>query len=392
MIVSLLATLFTLPVVAQIEAGGYQAFKANGKTRGDFPEHIYVVNLFHGFSWFTNSKDSKPLEGTYHIVIHADKYYIGSFKKGFLHGDWEFYFHGRLTEKGSFDGGRPNGKYNYYHDNGQVESIATYKKREDHPSLLQHYIAYHENGKLKEEWHYDENGKRHGVETGYDEKGEICSKQEYVHGKLTGESLKKDKDGYTTLTGYENGYMVSETILYPNGNMKSQSFYEPKRPQTRTGKWVEKEENGDLKSEIEYLKNRKDGEEKLYYKNNKLRSLTEYKKDTRHGKEVVYEENPHTIRHEGTFKDGRRHGTYKTYHNGILWKETVYDEEKVVSEKQFENGKLQLLNLLDETGSLVNVEKYDNQGKKTYKNTNYKKHPSLKIKEDASGIIDIDVE
>ena len=388
----LLLLLSVTSATAQMEEGDYKAYKTNKEVREDIPINIHVEKLARDFCWFTDAEPKEPLMGQYHIIENIKKYHVVNLNKGFIDGIYEYYFADQLTHRITHEGGRRHGKSTFYYDSGKIKAEYTYKRQEYTPSLTLHSMSYHENGQLAEELQYDDNGKRHGKITQYDDKGNINKKQEYEHGKLIGQSWEKDNNGNTIIKEYDDGILISESRYYPNGNIKSQEQYLKKQEKTRNGKWIKGKENGDLESEIHYLKNKKDGEEKIYYAGNKLKSITEYTQDKRNGKEIVYEEDPHVIRHEGTFKDGERHGTFKTYHNGILWKETIYNKDKVISEKQYENGKLQLLNLLDESGTLVNVEKYNNQGTKTYRNPNYKKHPSVKIEEDASGIIDVSYE
>jgi len=381
--------LLVTPVIGQIEDADYQAYKINKNVRDDIPIKIHVERFAQDFCWFTDAETKNPLEGKYHIIKNIKKYHVVNLTKGFINGDYEYYFDNKLQHKINYEGGRRHGKSIFYYENGKIESEYTYKRQEYTKSLTIHSISYHENGQPKEELQYDENGKRHGKTVQYDENGIIIKQQEYKQGRLVGQSTEKESNGKTISKEYNNGFLISESRFYANGNIEYQKQYESKKEKIRTGKWIQAKENGELESETHYLQNKKDGEEKIYYTGNKLKSIIEYTQDRHNGKEIVYEEEPHVIRHEGTWKDGERHGIFKTYHNGVLWKETTYNEDKVISEKQYENGKLQLLNLLDESGTLVNVEKYDSQGSKTYRNNNYKKHPSIKIKEDASGITDV---
>jgi antitoxin component YwqK of YwqJK toxin-antitoxin module len=391
-IAGIILILFSMPITAQMETGTYQGYKID-KNRTEEPDYItiHVVELAWAFCWFTEEKPGKPdtpLDGAYRIIVNNRKYYVGDFTKGFIHGNWEYYFYDNLTEKGVFDAGRPNGKYTDYYESGSINRETIYK-RKDYTSIMQRYISYHENGQVEVERTYDENGRLNGHIITYDEKGNVREDKVFVHGNIQGKSIKKESNGDIITAEYEDNNPVSEEIRYSNGNLKSKGAYNADKQ--KNGKWISGLENGDPESETDYLNGKKNGEEKIYFKNKLLRSVINYTNDKKDGKEIVYDETPHTILYEGTYRDGVRHGLYKAYHNGILWKETVYQEDNVVSEKQYEEGKLQLLNLLDETGTLVNVEKYNDRGEKTYKNTSYRKHPSIKIKEDASGIIDIDI-
>ena len=54
------------------------------------------------------------------------------------------------------------------------------------------------------------------------------------------------------------------------------------------------------------------------------------------------------------------------------------------------NGKLKSLSLMNEKGVMVVVQEYNASGKATKTNKDYKKHASFTLKEDASGVIDIE--
>lgn len=183
MILFFLAMLIMTPVNAQIGGGGYEAYKIKKGQREDYPIRVSVTELAWGFCWFTEKRD-EPLDGTYHIIVNSNKYHTATFNKGFIDGDWEFYFYDKLSKKGTFDGGRLDGKYYSYYENGKIEMEYTYKRQEYATSLTLHHVFYHENGAVKEECFYDENGRKHGKLIQYDENGNIKKEIEYIHGKI----------------------------------------------------------------------------------------------------------------------------------------------------------------------------------------------------------------
>lgn len=307
-----------MPVTGQVEDGDYRAYKINKDIRDDIPINIHVEKLARDFCWFTDAETKKTVDGKYHIIENIKKYHVVNLNKGFIDGDYEFHFDDRLEYKATYEGGRKHGKTFSYYKNGKTKTEVTFKRQEYTQSLILHSISYHEDGQLDEEFQYDDNGKRHGKMTQYDENGSIIKQQEYEYGRLVGKSTEKDSNGKTTIKEYNNGFLISESRFYPNGNIEYQKQYLNKKERIRTGKWIQAKENGDLENETHYLKNKKDGEEKIYYTGNKLKSVTEYTQDRHNGKEITYEEDPHVIKYEGAWKDGNRHGTFRTYHNGIL--------------------------------------------------------------------------
>ncbi|NDV57368.1 toxin-antitoxin system YwqK family antitoxin [Bacteroides sp. 519] len=368
---------------AQMEGGDYKGFLI--KKDQELPDiiTIRVLELGNYISQYSEVETGKPLNGTYHIVVNRVKYNIGNFTKGIVNGDWEEYRYNSLAEKGTYKNGRPDGDYCYYSD-GYVETRHTYKN-----GTSVHRISHHANGKVSEEFSYDNEGKIHGNRVRYNNEGILIASKGYAHGKYHGKHFEMDSQGQTTTSHYEHGQQVGDySIHYANGNIREKGTYN--KNGEKIGKWIFAQENGDIKQEITYLNDKRHGQEKSYYKGNIVKSIVEYANGKRNGKSTYYDESPNTIENEGDYQDDKPHGVHKVYHKGILWKETLYRHGEAIQEKQYEDGKIKLLMLLDETGRLVNVQQYNKAGEKTYKNTTYKKHPSIQLKEDDSGIVDIE--
>ncbi len=378
------------PVSAQMDDGSYQGFPVvKGKDQPDNIISIYVLSLGNDLTMFNEAGTKKPLQGTYHIILNRNKYNIGNFKKGLAHGDWEEHFYGKLYQKCTFKDGKYDGKVYIYGIQGsdnKYPDIITFKD-----GLYQHYISYHsENGQLEEERFYDENGKHHGEVTTYDKDGNIIRIQNYQHGELHGTQMIIEDRGYKETTEYADGKRNGEySRLYPNGNVYSKGKYENGK---KNGLWVNGDENGDIKSEENYLNDKLDGVSRQYYSGNVLHRIEEYSAGMLNGKRITYTENPHQILRESTYVNGGENGPFKQYYKGLLWKEGVYKNGQVAYEKEYDKGKLRTVKSLDADGSLVKIEEYNTTGKKTYKNQTYKKHSSIKLKENASGVVDIEVE
>lgn len=380
-----LLLLTTYSVNAQVRETDLQGFKINKKPSDIDIISIKVLPLGNDIKQFYDAATNKPLDGTYHIIIHRRRYLIGELKNGLPHGIWEEYLHPNLHKKETYKEGQLDGKvYRYSSSTGNVESEKTMKN-----GVEQEFIYYYK-GKVRQHFTFDEQGEKHGHFITYDFSGNISDEETYVHGKREGEHIQY-RDGAKTITNYKNGKIMGEyTEWYPNGLLKQKGTYDEENK--RTGYWVYYAEDGNLKSESNYLHGKRHGEQREYFKSGILRSLADYKNDKRHGRSIHYREDPHVISSEGSYVDGNSHGEYKTYHNGELWRVQIYRDNNVVCEKDYDKGKIRTLRLVDENGSLVNVAQYNGAGQRTYRNTNYKKPETLKLKEDPSGVIDVEFE
>lgn len=385
----LLLTACGFPAMAQVneEKETYQGIKvASLSDLGNAePLTISILPLGNGIIYFRDAQNRTPLNGTYRFIVHKNKYYVGEISKGLAHGQWEEHFYGKLYEKATYKNGELDGKLMQYNHHTSEAHYAEYTVEK---GVFLHYVARYENGQVKEE-RFFKNGRRHGNTQVFDENGNVVGEANYENGVRQGRQMSTSKKGEAVSQEYRNGKKHGEYVhLYANGNLKEKGYYDDK--QLKTGQWLYGQENGDLEKEENYRANKLHGSKREYYKGNRLKSEEEYDDGRLSGNVVYYDEEPYQKTSEGTFLAGKRHGVFRVYHDGILWRESIYSENKEVGKKEYAAGKLQILKLLDATGSMVEVEKYDNSGKQVYKNQSYKKHTSVKLKEDAHGVIDIE--
>ena len=357
--VSILFLFFCLPMFAQeIESGSYQAFKVDKNVSTPDLINCYVTDLGNDMKLFTESDNKKPLDGEYHIIISKTRYVIANFKKGYANGDWTRYWYNDVEQKGSFKNGKYDGLYVELKGGGHNEY--TFKN-----GVMQHFISKYSNGQLEQERNYDENGKIHGEIIVYDEKGNIIRKNNYLHGELDGPQMKREGN-YTETYTMKNDKKTGEYCLtYSNGNIGRKGMYDDNGKET--GKWYFGRENGNPDRETNYLNGKRNGEEKIYFDEGKVQSSIEYTDDIRNGKCVEYNREPYSISIETTYNNGRRDGECKMYYNGILDKELTYKDGDVISEKRYEKEKKAA----------------------TPKNQTKTSTPKKQLKEDASGIIDV---
>lgn len=378
----LLFTFYTLSAVAQVRDGTYKA------TRNDNPaEIIYITatSLGNGITMYTEGKDYIPINGVYHFEIHGNRRHIeGKFAKGLPEGEWIEYMYSDVYKKYNFKNGTLNGKNYTFHDDGSNRSISTYKDNN-----IQHYISYHANGKIEEERLYDENGKRHGKAVTYNKEGVVVEEAYFEHGSYHGKKTEMDKNGYRTIETYNQGSLEGELLkLYPNGNKQEEGIYNTNHK--KDGKWTTWYDNGKIKMVEHYLDGKLHGKKQTYDEEGLPRIIEEYADGKLHGKRIEYDETSDMITAEITYANGDLDGESKLFHNGELWRESLYKNGALLREKEYKNGKLNILRLVNDKGRMVDVQEYNTAGKVISRNNDYKNPESIRLKEDALGIIDIE--
>lgn len=385
----LLACLVSPAFATGIKKEQYEGFKIDKKKPGNIEIiRINVLSPGGDLKIFSDADQNKPLDGTYHIVVHWREYIIGNFKKGIPHGDWEIYRHFRLSKKGVMQEGEYDGMvYTYDHDSGNVSTETLMEN-----GVKRNYTSYYDDGTPWITYVYDEQGRKHGQFTVTDSNGELKKEESYDHGRLHGQQIEIDRTwNNKKISNYNHGVLTGEyTELYLNGNVRTKGQYDENGK--KTGTWSSGEEDGLIRSEQNYLAGNLHGEQRIYFRGtDRLESAEEYADSKRHGRFVTYRENPYVVYSEGNYVNDKLHGAYKTYdQNGELWREQIYKEGQVICEKNYEKGRVRSVRLIDERGSLVNVEQYNSSGQRTYKNTGYKKPATIKLKESAGGVIDIE--
>lgn len=380
----LLFLLCPLPLTAQMRDGSYQALKT-GRENTVETVTVNVIPLGNGVMHFHEGDPRRPLNGSYRINVNRREYRRGSFKKGIVDGEWECYYEDYLKEKSFYRNGRPDGKQIRYSPDGREESVYTYRN-----GIRQHYVSYHPDGSVYEEQFYDTKGKLHGEMFVYDANGNIKEERRYQHGRCHGKQVKTDKEGYRTSEEYvDNRRQGAYSKRYPGGGLQEQGAYDEN--EKKTGKWTYRNEDGSLKTEEHYRDDKLHGERRVYYAGENLKSTEEYFAGRLHGPKSEYDETPHRLSRELTYSDGDLHGTFKVWHDGILWREGAYQHGELIYEKEYADGKLQIVKLLDENGALIPVEKYDNAGRRTYRNPDHRTHRSVSLKESPAGVIDVEI-
>lgn len=178
-IATILFSFFFAPTFAQMKKGHYYAYEI--KKGQKIPEVITIEVLDNDkfCRKFFNSKTKKQLEGTFFISENRQSFYVGVLSNGRPDGNWEHHYKEALYKKMTYVNGKLDGKHYTYSNEGDILSEIAYKE-----GVMQHRIDRYENGQLRSECFYDENGKRHGRSVEYNDKGEIVKDENYVHGEI----------------------------------------------------------------------------------------------------------------------------------------------------------------------------------------------------------------
>lgn len=383
---------FFLPTVHAQFFGGptmddgktYKANKIVNKQPDFSVVNIQQISLGNGVQVYKDIDKRMYISGDYYIQIYPSLYALATFNKGILQKDYQEYRDKSLDKKYFYKNGLLEGVQETFYTEGGKRSVSQYKN-----GIILSRTDFHQNGQIAQDEKYDEQGRRNGVIVAYDSDGKKKSESNYGHGSLQGRSVEYDKDGATKVTYYKDSRAEGEyKLIYANGKTKTEGLNNSNS--NKEGKWTEYYDNGNLKNEIFYTDGIKDGVDIAYYENGKIKSSAEYKKGLKNGAYKEYNESPYVLLTESSYKDDRLDGIYKGYNEGKIWRDCIYKDGKLISEKQYLNGVLSVLKMLDQYGNLVDVRKYDAAGKSTYQNKSYKKNKDVRLVEDDYGIIDID--
>ena len=165
-------------------------------------------------------------------------------------------------------------------------------------------IKYYDNGNLKQEGFYDENGKGTGEWKFYHESGKIDAKVIFLNGFFNGLHEKYDKEG---VLEYTQDYVKGERVGPKKG------YYEDKTLMY-----------------VGHITNKKaNGEWKYYHSNGKLLKIGNYLNEKKTGKWKFYGFSGQ-IEDEGNYVDDKKTGEWKFYVGGVHRDTRNYLKGKIV--------------------------------------------------------------
>lgn len=208
----------------------------------------------------------------------------------------------------------PNGYNTFYYENGQISSEGTLKNGK--PDA--YWKTYYETGVLKSEGNRV-NYLLDSTWIFYNEKGDIILKINYKNDKKNGERTTYREKEYV-VENFENDVKNGYTeVFYSNGDLKSRTLF---RKGLENGLSKTFDQDGLVIRIIEYKSGFVVSREDI--------NRTDMKGD-RQGRWVFFWDNDE-IRIDGTYRDGRKHGYFKTYDR--------YGQ--LIGVEKYDNGELQI--------------------------------------------------
>jgi antitoxin component YwqK of YwqJK toxin-antitoxin module/tetratricopeptide (TPR) repeat protein len=297
-------------------------------------------------------------------------------------GEWKFYnINEVLVEEGNYNEGKPLGEEKTYYKSGELESITTHDNNED-KSYYQYFLM---NGQLKTQGWFKE-GSKHGEWHYYYNDGTIEAINFFHKGDVFGTQYYYNVDGtMDNQIDYTFDLLISERRYNNKGEIYNTYDY---RPSTASYKIESTYQNGNKKSETNYINGEKHGPYKYYsfygnvtvdgtyhnnemsgnwkwyYKNGELKSEDSYVNGQQDGVSKSYYKSGQ-LEDDYLFDEGERIGTWLSYYdNGQIYTSTAYAEDENHGRKEFysPDGKLQIVRIYDH-GTLVGYTYLGTDGK-----------------------------
>jgi len=298
--------------------------------------------------------------------------------------DCEYYNDGNLYAFGinqSSTEYKPKGKWRFLNENGGTLAIRNYA---DNSETNGESVWYHDNGQLKTIANFKDN-KKNGNYKHYNEKGILLLDANFVDDEFDGEAVSYYATGQLkNKTNYKKGKKEgTETIYFTNGNIKSVTNY---KDALYDGKHESFFIDGTTELLMNYTADKPTGEYKKFHFNGKIATKGNLINGEETGKWVYYHDNG-KLEKEIEFKAGLIVGAEKIYdEEGKLSEEKLYNEKgklegeeksytkngKIYSVSIFSNGKLKYMKNLDSTGKVTEEYKLTKKQNVKARNENFK--------------------
>lgn len=244
----------------------------------------------------------------------------------------EYYPNGKVKREASFRGGKREGTWREFDENGNVISSQIYK-----------------NGNLVQSGIMDTDGTRRGEWVELYPDSTLRAKGLFINGKRSGEwKFYYPGETIEQIGNYKNGMLDGTwTWYFPDGKIQKQEDFFDDAPEgkyveydengnviatgsyfegMKSGKW--KEKSGDVISEGEYRNDQQVGEWVSYYSNGKMAFKGTFKGGYPDGEHCYYYRNGR-IREIQSYSGGIRNGVWKKFlDTGELFLEETYEQDK----------------------------------------------------------------
>ena len=273
---------------------------------------------------------------------------------------------GKLIASGYYELGSPEGKWEYFYDNGYQKSVeevindTVYVRQhwENDSAKTQTIIdgngyiqTFYINGSPKEYYTFINGlktgpfaeytaggsvsvngefvaGKKNGVWEFFDVEGRLEKKVGYKNDSLNGEYLVLFEDGDTMTAGnYLNGFKTGKWFWKnASGKLEMEGGFDNNE---QHGAWTYYFTSGELSYKANFQKGKKHGEWHYFYKNGTDYRKGNYQNDLREGLwQTWYEDGTPLM--EGEYKKGKEEGEWRNYwDNGVLKNKSTFKKGKL---------------------------------------------------------------
>ncbi len=300
---------------------------------------VDIINDGEGRLYCYYRSDKKPVDGPVRLMDgYRSEYVETEFKAGYATGTWKAYDNNVLVSEGTYKEGYRDGQFTDYYIDKEPKSRTTFVNGKVNGKVT----TWHPNGKIATEKEF-KNGVEDGSDIIYNEDGEVRSESHYANGKQTGKSVRQitgNRGDYTLTAYYKDGQYDGEySEVYTDGIVKVKGAYTNGK---KTGQWDNCKDDGtktgtevydttgDLIKKITYfntgkveieraMKNGKsEGVTRKYDNEGKLKSEINYKNGREDGKSYVfYTSNQDDYSATSYYTNGKLNGDYsETYENG----------------------------------------------------------------------------
>ncbi len=255
---------------------------------------------------------------------------VQHYKEDLIDGELKYYFpDGSLSFLGAYKNGKPIGIHKVFYPSEQQKEGE--KEDQEHLLVITHYNDegqidgerkfFYPSGAIKELASFS-GGVLNGLQSNWDEKGNVVKEARYLNGNLEGRYLEKDADGRTIVYHYENNRKNGPHIIYYAEHLTE-------------GKQVKS-------LEANFVNGRFEGKLLEYDLQGVQRAYTNYEAGVKNGAAVLYYPNgkPNS---KFNFKQGKRDGVSQTFYpKGALLKEVIFSKDQKEGEEKtyFEKGHL----------------------------------------------------
>jgi antitoxin component YwqK of YwqJK toxin-antitoxin module len=175
----------------------------------DTVNYVDENNMKQGFWVYTNKSKKLPNYKENQVVEE------GNYTNNLKTGKWVFYYNNnKIKQVLNYSNNRPSGSAVFYYKNGNKREEGTWSNNK----WIGSYTYYYENGAVQNDWSYNKNGQRTGVQRYYYKNGQLMIEGEWSNGKEAG----------TITEYYEDGFVKSERS-FSNGSIDLSKIkkYEP---------------------------------------------------------------------------------------------------------------------------------------------------------------------